>query len=216
MRHVSPTVVCLTLVLGASSAFAQRQARFVFHRADGGGAARAGERARGVMLNRVDFTYGMSTHIPNAHMVKDTQLVIAQGKAYQGQKVTIQTRSGPKTYQNAAIVYLKRDSGANGRDHFFVKGLDGEHVRIYSVRFQDLTPESARAIESELVAGEAGFPEGDPHWRDVALPIVKSPLDGSAAPGQQFIHDRVDVYEGSPVGTRSNFLHDTGAPYRPH
>lgn len=172
-----------------------------------------GERQGGVMLNEVHFNYGMSTHIPNAHMVNDTQLVIAQGRAYQGRTVAIQTNWGAKTWQNAAIVYLKRQSGANGKDRFFVKGYEGEQVRIYSVRFQDLTPGSAKDIHTQLKAGEGGFPDGDPYWRNVALPIVKSPENGDAATGEKFIHDQHDPYEGSPRGQRGDSLHDTGTAY---
>jgi hypothetical protein len=172
-----------------------------------------GERQQGVMLNEVDFTYGRSTHIPNAHMANDTQLVVAQGRAYQGRTVAIRTNWGQKTWQNAAIVYLKRQSGANGRDRFLVKGYDGEQVRIYSVRFQDLTPPQATDIHAHLVAGEGGFPDGDPYWRNVALPIVRSPENGDAARGERFIHDQPDPYGGAAPGYRSNFLHDTGAAF---
>jgi len=172
-----------------------------------------GERAQGVMLNEIEFTFGRSRHIPNAHMVDDTQLVIAQGRAYQGRTVSIQTRSGRRTWPNAAIVYLKRQAGANGRDRAFVKGYDGEQVRIYSVRFQDRTPAQATNINAHLVAGEGGFPDGDPYWRNVALPIVRSPENGDPVRGDRFIHDQPDPHGGAAPGYRSNFLHDTGAAY---
>ena len=194
-----------------NNAAAPQASQFVYFQGD---RLAQGERQQGLMLNEVSFNYGMSTHVPNSHMVNDTQLVIAQGRAYQGRSVSIQTSWGRKDWQNAAIVYLKRQSGASGRDRFFVKGLEGEQVRIYSVRFQDLTPAHASDIHTQLVAGEGGFPDGDPYWRNVALPIVKSPENGDPAHGQTFIHDQHDPYEGSPRGQRTDTLHDTGAPYQ--
>jgi hypothetical protein len=151
------------------------------------------QRAAGFRANTVELTLGGNNHFPGwQHVVpRDTSLVVVQGEAYKGCSVQV----GGDRFDNAALVYVKRQAGVRETVGVDVVGKPGTEVRLYYLRVDeraqfDVDGNSVRVQPRGKYQGIAG----EAFWRDAFVAIHDTAGLASEAKNAALRYHRHDTY----------------------
>ena len=152
------------------------------------------QRDAGLHLNRIEkVALSGNMHFNGWQDVipRDTEVIIVSGAAYKGKTVKL----GWETFNDAEIVFAKRNAGVSNDTYLDIPGLEDEAVRILYAR---VAPGAQFVNDGKTITvsncGQSAGIGGDPYRRDVKLDIV--PTEGLAAEksSEQFTHYLSDGY----------------------